>query len=283
MGILSSIGGAFNAIGGWNTVGGALNAAGSIYDIYNGYQSNKLAEKYANQAFGSAAAQDQYAREMWNREKELYWPLENLNVQYEMEDLQALRPSYQRQVAYQGQRMDEQLAQAKELNPLLDDTEKSLVRKLVEGEDVLAERMMNEATTDVANAFGTQREQDTRAMGLAGVNPNSGQFANYTNRMGQSQALAEAGARTQSSRQAEELAISRQSAALNYRSGAQLPTYDVNTSVDSGAILGGLGGSGNAYTGLSQMYNKNAQDSYNGAWYQLNQLSGGNVNPGWTR
>lgn len=273
MGLWDSIKSTWSDLGGWNTVSNIAQTAGTAYDIYQGFQNQSLANKYADMAFASAEKQDAYAQEMWDRYKNKYWPLEDLNIQYTMEDLQALRPAYKNQVNYQAQRMNEQLDQAKYLNPIIDDTEKSLIRKLVEGEDVLADRLMHQATADVGAAYGSQREQDTRAMGLAGINPNSGQFGNYMNRMGQSQALAEATARTQASRQAEDLAISRQSQALNYAKGAQLPTYQVTPSVNTGSISSALGN--NNYTGLANMFNKNAQDSWNGANTLLNSLSGG--------
>lgn len=256
-------------------MGDAFGVAGGIYDIYSGYQNQKMADKYANLAFGSVKKQDAFAQEMWDRYKNLYWPLENLNIQYTMEDLQTLRPAYQQQVQYQAQRLQEQLAQAKELNPILDDTEKNLIRKLVEGEDVLADRMMSQATADVGAAYGSQREQDMRAMGLAGINPNSGQMMNYMSNMGRSQALSEATARTQASRQAEDIAISRQSQALNYMKGAQLPTYQVTPSVSTSGISSSLGELGSSYTGIADMYNQNAQDSWNGANVLLNKLTGG--------
>lgn len=256
-------------------MGDAFGVAGGIYDIYSGYQNQKMADKYASLAFGSMEKQDAFAQEMWDRYKNLYWPLENLNIQYTMEDLQTLRPAYQQQVQYQAQRLQEQLEQAKELNPILDDTEKNLIRKLVEGEDVLADRMMSQATADVGAAYGSQREQDMRAMGLAGINPNSGQMMNYMSNMGRSQALSEATARTQASRQAEDIAISRQSQALNYMKGAQLPTYQVTPSVSTSGISSSLGGLGSSYTGLAGMYNQNAQDSWNGANVLLNKLTSG--------
>lgn len=263
----------WNGIGGWSGISSGLQTAGTLYDMYNGYQNQKLANQYANMAFASAEKQDQYAQEMWDRYKNLYWPMEDLQYEYSMEDMQTLRPAYKDQVAYQAQRMGEQLEQAKYLNPIIDDTEKSLIRKLVEGEDVLADRLMSQATADVGAAYGSQREQDTRAMGLAGINPNSGQMQNYMNRMGQSQALAEATARTQASRQAEDLAISRQSQALNYAKGAQLPTYQVTPSVSTGGIASAL--SQNPYTGLAGQYDRMAQDSWNGANTLLNSLSRG--------
>lgn len=256
-------------------MGDAFGVAGGIYDIYSGYQNQKMADKYASLAFGSMEKQDAFAQEMWDRYKNLYWPLEDLNIQYTMEDLQTLRPAYQQQVQYQAQRLQEQLEQAKELNPILDDTEKNLIRKLVEGEDVLADRLMSQATADVGAAYGSQREQDMRAMGLAGINPNSGQMMNYMSNMGRSQALSEATARTQASRQAEDIAISRQSQALNYMKGAQLPTYQVTPSVSTSSISSSLGGLGSSYTGLAGMYNQNAQDSWNGANVLLNKLTGG--------
>lgn len=268
-----------NSIG--TILGDAAGVAGTIYDVYNGYQNQQWANKYADMTFATAEKQDAFTQEMWDRYKNLYWPLEDLNIQYQMEDLQTLRPAYQQQVQYQAQRLQEQLAQAKELNPILDETEKSLIRKLVEGEDVLADRYMSQATADVGAAYGSQREQDMRAMGLAGINPNSGQMMNYMSNMGRSQALSEATARTQAARQAEDTAISRQSQALNYMKGAQLPTYQVTPSVSTSGISSSLGGLGDSYTGLAKMYNKNAQNSWNGANVLLNKLTNGqygNVN-----
>ena len=112
-------------------------------------------------------------------------------------------------------------------------------------------------------------------MGLAGINPNSGQMQNYLNRMGQSQALAEATARTQATRQAEDLAISRQSQALNYAKGATLPTYQVTPSVNTSSLASGLAGITSAYSGLASSADKSAQNSWNGANTLLNVLSDG--------
>lgn len=266
---------AWDSIGGWNTVSNIASTAGAAYDIYAGYQNMQLADQYANLAFASAEKQDEYAQAMWDRYKEKYWPLEDLQIDYTMQDIQTLRPAYENQIAYQAQRLDEQLAQAKEINPILDDTEKSLIRKLVEGEDVIADRLRSQATADVGASYASQREQDIRAMGLSGVNPNSGQMQNYINRMGQSQALSEASARTQASRQAEDLAISRQSQALNYAKGASLPTYQVTPSVNTSSISSGLAGLTASYTGLAGAANTNAQANWNGANTLLNVLSGG--------
>ena len=270
-----AISGAFDSIGGWDTVSKVASTAGAAYDIYSGFKNQNLADQYANLAFASVAKQDEFAQAMWDRYKEKYWPLEDLQVDYTMADIQTLRPAYENQVEYQAQRMEEQLAQAKVLNPILDDTEKSLIRKLVEGEDVLADRLRSQATADVGASYASQREQDVRSMGLAGINPNSGQMQNYMNRMGQSQALAEATARTQASRQAEDIAISRQSQALNYMKGATLPTYQITPSVSTSSLASGLAGITAGFTGLAGTADKNAQASWNGANTLLNTLSGG--------
>ena len=262
-----------NSIG--SILGDVSGVAGTAWDIYSGYQNQQLSNQYANLAFASAQKQDEYAQAMWDRYKEKYWPLEDLNIQYTMEDMQTLRPAYANQVNYQAQRLNEQLAQAQYLNPILDDTEKSLIRKLVEGEDVLADRYMSQATADVGAAYGSQREQDMRAMGLAGINPNSGQMMNYMSNMGRSQALSEATARTQAARQAEDTAISRQSQALNYAKGATLPTYQVTPSVSTSGISSTLGSLSPSYTGLANMYNTNAQNSWNGANVLLNRQTNG--------
>jgi hypothetical protein len=179
-----------------------------------------------------------------------------------MKDVQTLRPAYEGQVDYYAQRLDEQLGLAKEVNPLLDENQKSLIRKLVEGEDVLADRLRSTATADVGAAYASQREQDARAMGLAGINPNSGQMQNYLNRMGQSQALAEASARTQASRDAEDLALTRQATALNYYQSAQLPNYNTSS---SGTTLGQAQGFATNASNIYGSLATNASKSESGA------------------
>lgn len=254
-------------------LGSVASVAGAGWDIYQGYQNQKLANKYADLAFGSMEAQDAYAAEMYERQKQKYWPLEDLQIQYTMEDLQNLRPLAQAQVQYASDRGLADIAKNRELDPLYDETEKSLIRKLTEGEDVLRDRMMNEASANVAASYAQQREQDKRTMGMAGINPNSGAFANYLSRTGTNQALAEAMGRTQASRQAEDLALSRQSQALNYRKGASLPSYQFTPSVSSSSVASGLGGVTSGAANLAGQYNQSAQAGWSSAWSLLQGLS----------
>lgn len=267
---------------GWlDTAGSVLgtvgNIAGTAYDIYQGFQSNKLANKYADMAGASSALQQQYAKELYDRQKSLYWPLENIQVQYQTEDIQNMRPYYQNQLNYYGQRLNQQIENQKTLDPIFDQTEQDLIKKLVEGEDVLSERYRNQAAVDVGQAFGSQREQDIRNMGLAGINPNSGQYSNYLNRMGTQEALAKSGAMTQAARSAEDTAISRQSTALNYRSGQALPTYSYQ-GINDAVIPSSFNSAGATGAGLAGMYNQNAQDSFTGANYLLSKLTNGSYN-----
>lgn len=214
-------------------ISGAVGIASGLASMFG--SKGKSSSSYSSGQDYLAGIQADTAAAILDRYQNKYWPLEDLYIDYTMEDVQTLRPSYEKQVDYYAQRLDEQLALAKEINPQLDETQKSLIRKLVEGEDVLADRMRSQATADIGAAYGSQREQDMRAMGLAGINPNSGQMQNYMNRMGASQALAEAGARTNATREAEDLALQRQATALNYYQSAQLPEYSANS---SGTSLG---------------------------------------------
>ena len=216
----------------FSAISGGLGIISGISSLFGG---GKSSSSYSGSQDVLAAIQAQATQDIMNRYHEKYWPLEDLYIDYTMKDVQTLRPAYEGQVDYYAKRLDEQLGLAKEVNPLLDDNQKSLIRKLVEGEDVLADRLRSTATADVGAAYASQREQDARAMGLAGINPNSGQMQNYLNRMGQSEALAEASARTQASRDAEDLALTRQATALNYYQSAQLPNYNT---ASSGTSLG---------------------------------------------
>lgn len=261
----------------WSALGTVGNLAATGYDIYSGIKSANQASKYADLAFGSIEKQDEYAQEAWDRQKEKYWPLEDLNIQYATEDLQTLRPLGQAQAQYAVDRGLADIQQQRELDPIYRETEKSVIRKLTEGEDVLRDRLMQQATADIAAGYAQQREQDTRSMGMAGINASSGAYANYMNRMGSQQALSEAMARTQASRQAEDLALSRQSQALNYRKGASLQTYQATPSVNSSSILSGLGSAGGSSANLAGMFNQQAQNSWAGAARGLQYLTGGNV------
>lgn len=268
MGLFDSVTNAFS----WDALKTGALVAGTAYDIYQGYSSSKAGSAASDAASGLYDKQAEWLGLQIDRYKNIYWPYEDLQYQYAIEDTLATRDENIAMREYWEQRTLEQLDQAKSLNPMLDEAEKSLIRKLVEGEDVLADRFRSQATADVQAAFGSQREQDVRAMGLAGINPNSGQMQNYMNRMGASQALAEAGARTNATRLAEDASIQRQAAAMDYSKGALSPTYNLSQSSGAGLSYAGLGG---AYSTMANTLNSNAQNSWNGANTLLNVLSGG--------
>ena len=308
--------------------------AGAGYDIYQGIKSSNLADKYADISFASAEEQNKYAKEMFERQKSLYWPLEQQQADYTKamlgiqqqydptlaaaqakysqdmlgvqsqydpalaaaqakysqdmlgvqsqydpalaaaqakysQDMLGVQQQYdpsikasqaqylqsmlniqnqimpnltylqgidttnqyldQRKLTYaqSGYAVERGLAdieQQRKLDPTYRETETSLIRKLTEGEDVLANRMRTQAESDVSSKYAAQRQQDLTSMGIAGIAGNSQQYANYLTKMGQSEALASATAQNQATTNAENLALSRQAQALNYRKGASLPT-----------------------------------------------------------
>lgn len=264
----------------FSAIAGGIGIVSGLTSMFGG--GSKSSSSYSGGSEALAGVQAQAASDILNRYHEKYWPLEDLYIDYTMKDTQTLRPAYENQVDYYAQRLDEQLGLAKEVNPLLDENQKSLIRKLVEGEDVLADRLRSTATADVGAAYASQREQDARAMGLAGINPNSGQMQNYMNRMGQSQALAEASARTQASRDAEDLALTRQATALNYYQSANLPNYNT---MSSGTTLGQAGGfAGNAasiYSGLASSASNRESGSMKSLLGGINLLGQGLNIKGW--
>ena len=370
--------------------------AGAGYDIYQGIKSSNLADKYADISFASAEEQNKYAKEMFERQKSLYWPLEQQQADYTRamlgiqqqydpilaaaqakysqdmlgvqsqydpalaaaqakysQDMLGVQQQYdpsikasqaqylqsmlniqnqimpnltylqgidttnqyldQRKLTYaqSGYAVERGLAdieQQRKLDPTYRETETSLIRKLTEGEDVLANRMRTQAESDVSSKYAAQRQQDLTSMGIAGIAGNSQQYANYLTKMGQSEALASATAQNQATTNAENLALSRQAQALNYRKGASLPTsqytptaqqytptsqqYTRGTSqysptVGTSNITGGsqlygssglssMGNAGSMSSGIANMYGGQAQQSFTGAGYLLKQLMGGN-------
>ena len=256
----------------WENLKTGALVAGTAYDIYQGYKDSSAASEANDSASALYDKQAEWLGLQIDRYKNIYWPYEDLQYQYAIEDMLSARDENIAMRDYWEQRTLEQIDQAKTLNPILDENEKSLIRKLVEGEDVLADRYRSQATADVQSAFGSQREQDMRAMGLAGINPNSGQMQNYMNRMGAAQALSEAGARTSATRLAEDTALQRQATAMDYSKGAMSPTYNLSQISGAGLNYSSLGGS---YGSMASTLGKSAQDSWKGANTLLNVLSDG--------
>ena len=249
---------------------GNLGLAG--WDAYQGYQSQQQANKYSNMLAGSVAMQSEWAQDLWDRMMELQWPIEDLQAEYALEDLEKLRKLQVAQRDYGITKGLGDIAQAKILDPILDQTKESLVKKLAEGEDVLADRMRATASTDIGASFGQQRDVDARRFAAAGINPNSGMFQNYMQQMGTSQALAEAGARTQASRQAEDTALSRQAQALNYRAGIPLSAQQFSSTTTPTAALSGLGAASGMLSNLANQQQANASDYFKGATYSGRNL-----------
>lgn len=268
MGLFDNIKNSFS----WENLKTGALVAGTAYDIYQGYRDSEAAAGAMADASALYDKQSEWLGLQIDRYKDVYWPYEDLQYQYAIEDMLSSRDENVAMRDYWEQRTLEQIDQAKSLNPILDENEKSLIRKLVEGEDVLADRFRSQATADVQAAFSSQRDQDMRAMGLAGVNPNSGQMQNYINRMGAAQALSEAGARTNATRLAEDTALQRQATAMDYSKSAMSPTHSLSQISGAGLSYAGIG---SAYGTMANTLGKNAQDSWNGANTLLNTLSKG--------
>ncbi len=145
-----------------------------------------------------------------------YWPIEEQLAQYYKEDLEAARPYEQIMRDYQLWRGNDLIKLAFETNPTLDENKKDVIRRLTEGEDVLRDRYRTTASADVSAAYDNQRDQDMRQMNTMGINPNSGAYVNYTSTMGNNEALAQAGARTNAAWQAEDTSLQRQMEANNW-------------------------------------------------------------------
>lgn len=250
---------------GSNTMSGLANTAAAGFDIYSGINAMNRANKLSDLAYASADKQNAYSDELFNRQKSLYWPIEDKQAAWSLEDMNAARGLSTAQRDYAVQKGLTDINTAKDLDPVITDTKKSLVRRLAEGEDVLADRMRSTASADVSAAFDKQRDSDVRKFGLYGINPNSGAMGNYMSRLGSSQALAEAGARTQATRQAEDTSLSRQAQAINYASGIPLSTQQYTPSTTPTAALSGLGSSSSIAGQLGANYDKSASDSFTGA------------------
>lgn len=251
---------------------GAINLGTAAYDIYSGIQAQNQANKMYDIVYGTAAQQDAWANQLANRTSTLYWPLEDKQFQYANEDAAALRPSDIANRDYNIQRRAELLDQAKGLNPMLDANKEQLLNTLTTSTPDLQNRLMNEASANVGQAFDASRTAGMRQFGQAGINPSSGAMLDYNRTMDQGQALAQANARTQAARQGEDIGLSRQSQALNYQAGIALPQYQTTPSVSAGQVSSSQQGAGTLAGQAASGLNTSAQNAFTGAATSLNSL-----------
>lgn len=229
-------------IGGLGSIAGGLFGGGGEKSYLE-----ELSEMVAQQ-------QLQFQGDIINKYNSLYnqyyWPIEEFTASNYLTDIQQARPYEERMRDYQLGRGDELISLATETNPILDENKKSLIRRLTEGEDVLADRYRSQASNDVAAAYGQQRNALNNQMAMYGINPNSGAWANQSTNLGQSEALAQASARTNASRQAEDTSLQRQAQALNYYTNPSM-LYDAGTITPGMSLDSFMGGSGGGSYGRS--------------------------------
>jgi len=256
---------------GSDTFSNIVNVGAAGYDIYQGVQAAGAQQRYLGQLGSSLGAQAAFTEEQRKRMAKLLYPIEEAQAKYALEDIEATRglSEAQRDFAI-GQGLAD-IEQQKLLQPIFRETEQSLIGRLAEGEDVLASRLRGQATADVQQAYGRSRAQQARDLARYGLRPTSGAFAQQQRLLTQGQALAEAGARTQASRQAEDVALSRQAQALNYRRGLPLPQQQYTPTTTPSAIAAGLAGTTGAFGSAAQQAGQQAQASMAGAAYSLAQ------------
>lgn len=247
--------------------GGLLSGAGGLFGGSKGQSGvQKLAKSLAYNQLGLMNDAVLKYKGLYN---EYYWPIEEFIAGNYLNDIKAARPYQVNMRDYQLNRGDELIDLAEDTNPILDEDRKSLIRRLTEGEDVLANRYRSQASADIANAFNNQRSQDYRNMASMGINPNSGAWANYGTTMGQNEALAQAAGRTNATWQAEDTSLQRQANAQNYYTNPSM-LYDAGT-ITPGMSIGSLtsGASQNAAVGLG------GQKNSGNLWSSLGSAIGG--------
>lgn len=137
------------------------------------------------------------------------------------------------------------------------------------------ERMAAEAAADVTRSYGQAQEQNARAMGAMGINPNSGRFAGLANETALAQARDTAGAMNQARRNTELQGIALRTGAAQF--GRNMPNTGI--AADSLALNAGNSAVGNLATN-NQMRNANnaAAAQWFGGAMQGNQSAGGLLN-----
>lgn len=144
-------------------------------------------------------------------------------------------------------------------------------------------RMAAEAGADVTRGFNAAADQNTRALGAMGINPNSGRFAGLANENALTQAKETAGAMNQARRNTEMQGIALRTGAAQF--GRNMPNTGI--AADSMALNAGNSAVGNLATN-NQIRNANnaaaaqwfggAMQGNNSAGSLLNNLYGNQVN-----
>lgn len=239
MSLLGGAGSMFSAgssiLGGLGSIGGGLfggdGGESDLADSAMAAQQKQL--DFMNQAY------DKYTS-LYNQ---YYWPIESQLASNYLDNLTVATPYMQTMRNYQLGRGNELIDLAKETNPVLDQTRKSLIQRLTEGEDVLANRYRTDASNDVAASFAQQRGNLTNQMAQYGINPNSGSWASQATKLGRSEALAQAAARTNASRTAEDTSLSRQNQALSLYTTPTMQ-YSLGNAPTPGLSVGSMMGGG---------------------------------------
>ena len=241
------------------------------YDIYSGIQGASAASKAQDRAYQLASQQAAYSQQMADRLANLYYPIEQLQAQYAKEDIQALRPLQQEQIRYGAERGRRDIELARGLDPYLDRAQAELVSKLSESPEALAGRLRGQATGDIQQAFGKAEQQGMRQMAQYG-GPTSGAAQEFQRGLLTSRALGEAGARTQATRQAEDIALGRQAQALNYRMGIPLQPQQFTPSTTPTGVSAGLGSAAALQQQMAGAAGKQAERNLAGAQYAFKEL-----------
>lgn len=280
-----------------------MNAAGSLgdfalgaYDTYQGLNQDAAANNYLNSLGASYAKSDELLQAQADRAKEIYYPIEDLQAQYTLEDLQRYRPLQVNQQQYGIDRGNEQIAFAQNtMDPMQD----ALLTQLSQGAD--AQKYRDIASADVQQSYDQASADTQRAYARMGINPNSGAFTSMLKQGELAKAAAEAGARTNASRMAEDLDLSRKQQAMNAWNGIpfQLTSTATSGSALANQAASGLSNMASGLTSAAKLANSMADNSFASATYNfgnigsylgssgankpntLNNYSSGYFNPGY--
>lgn len=265
--ISSALGTVGDVLGSGAVQGGLSLAAGGL-DLYQGLQAMGQQQKMSNLAQRAAEQQMAAATMSMDDYKKLYRPLQKKQAEAALEDWEKMRGLGQAQRDYGIERGLYDIERAKSFyRPL----EESVVTELAEGVD--PQEYMNRASADIQRGFTSARQAQSREAMRAGLSPSSGRFASILAGQGTQQALAEAGARTQARRGAEDLSLARKAQALNYASGIPITTIPQMQQGTIGSAISGLGAAAGQSAAQAATLGQQAQQNLAGSAYGFSNAS----------
>jgi len=237
--------GFFDSIGDWSgLVSTGLQAFNTVTNYNAAQDASALANKTYDTVAGSTAKQDAIAGELFNRYKEKYWPLEDVQTAQAKSWYDRYTPDIQDQ---QWNNYKQELG----MQPQYLEVQQDMLDQASKSPEEWGKMYAEKAASDTTAAFDNNRRSSERSLSRMGVDPTSGRSITALNSgMDVAKSLADVGGQTSALQGGYDTSWNRGAGALGFKMGNAIPQQ---TTTASGTPLASL-----AISGLSSANTTNA-------------------------